>query len=289
MTTNPAINAPLIRQPFLRVAVFCITYLLVFFLTGYLYVWINAFTQVSEKALFIYSFIISFLCSMLTVYVFRKFIDRRSFRSLGFAWKTYQRDAAVGLLLSVALLGIQSLILHVGGNLVWTGVIFDGEGLISGLLIMILVAIGEEAVFRGYILHNLAFSTNRWVALVISALLFSLFHSLNPNITVLAMVNIFLAGLVMGINYLYTGNLWFGIMFHLGWNFVLGPILGSAVSGLPLTSLLQQEVSGPEWFTGGAFGLEGSVLDGIFSIISLAVLLLVYQKHYGAKVATGQA
>jgi uncharacterized protein len=141
------------------------------------------------------------------------------------------------------------------------------------------VAVSEETVFRGYILNNLAQSVNKWVALGISALLFALFHAGNPGITQLALLNLFLAGLLLGLNYLYTQNLWFAIMFHFSWNFFLGPVLGYEVSGLPLNSLLQQSIQGPDWITGGEFGLEGSVLDGIFSIVSFTLLLVIYRRH----------
>jgi hypothetical protein len=119
---------------------------------------------------------------------------------------------------------------------------------------------------------------NRWIALAITSLLFALLHAFNPNITWLALLNIFLAGFVMGIVYVYTGNLWFAIAFHFSWNFFLGPILGYEVSGLPLESLLQQSIHGPDWLTGGEFGLEGSVLDGAFSVIAFWGMLLYVRR-----------
>ena len=220
---------------------------------------------------------VSFFFSMLTVYVFRRVFDQRSFVSLGFQFKGYERDAATGLLLGIALLGVESLILYFTGNLWWTDIHFNAGELLSGLVLMILVAISEEAVFRGYILHNLLQSMNKWVALGISSLLFALFHSGNPGITVLAILNIFLSGLVLGLNYVYTGNLWFAILFHFSWNFFLGPVLGYEVSGLPLSSLLEQTIEGPDWLTGGSFGLEGSVLDGSFSIVAFVLLMRAYK------------
>ena len=216
---------------------------------------------------------------MLTVYVFRRAVDRQSFLSLGFEWKNHRRDAAVGLLLGLVLLGVESLVLHFTGHLEWTDVTPDAGDLFSGMFIMMLVAVSEETVFRGYILNNLMQSVNKWVALALSALLFALFHSGNPGISMLALLNIFLSGCLLGLNYIYTKNLWFAILFHFSWNFFLGPVLGYEVSGLPLGSLLEQNISGPDWITGGAFGLEGSVLDGLFSIIAFVLLFRAYHRR----------
>lgn len=276
---SPGQATPLIRRGWIRAAVFCASYLLVFLIVGSIYASTQAMFTFSPQAFFLYSFLLSFVFSMLTVYVFRRVLDRRSFISLGFEWKGFEQHAAVGFLLGIVLLGLASMILFSAGNLSWTGVTLNIGDLFTGLLIMLLVAVSEEAVFRGYIMHNLMQSVNKWVALGISALLFALFHAGNPGITGLAVLNIFLSGLLIGLNYLYTKNLWFAIMFHFSWNFFLGPVLGYEVSGLPLNSLLQQDIQGPDWITGGAFGLEGSVLDGIFSIIAFAALTLVYTRN----------
>lgn len=115
---------------------------------------------------------------------------------------------------------------------------------------MALVAFAEELVFRGYILNNLLQSMNKWTALIISSLLFTLFHLSNPDISLLALLNIFLSGLMLGINYIFTKNLWFAILLHFSWNFYEGPILGYKVSGLTLESLLQQELTGNPILTG---------------------------------------
>jgi uncharacterized protein len=271
-------NTPLIRAGWLRVTVFAICFLLVFIIASSLYYSVKGWLALSDEAFFLGSFILSFSFFMLTVYIFRRVVDRNSFKSLGFQFKGFERDIAIGLLLGIVLLGVESLILYFTGHLAWMEVHLHAVDLLSGLLLMILVAISEETVFRGYILNNLMQSMNKWVALGITALLFAVFHAGNPGITALALFNIFLSGLLMGLNYLYTKNLWFAIFFHFSWNFFLGPVLGYEVSGLPLNSLLEQNIEGPDWLTGGIFGLEGSILDGIFSVIAFAMLMAYYEK-----------
>jgi hypothetical protein len=101
---------------------------------------------------------------------------------------------------------------------------------------------------------------------------FGVFHGLNPNLTWLALLNIFLAGVVLAAGYLVTRSLWLPMAFHFSWNFVQGPILDFPLSGLDTTGVLITRSGGNAWLTGGAFGPEG----GLFStaVLCLALLLL---------------
>ena len=127
---------------------------------------------------------------------------------------------------------------------------------------------------------------NKWVALLISALIFALFHYSNPGVNALASVNVFIAGLMLGVNYIYSRNLWFGIFLHFSWNFYQGPVLGYKVSGKSFYSLLQQDLSGNPIVTGGAFGIEGSVLAGILCMITFTALALIYRKKFSGSVTS---
>ena len=214
---------------------------------------------------------------------FVKYIDRRSVGSLGFEYRGHLPDAMVGLLLPVIVLGSATLILYANNNLEWTDLHFSSGDFLNGLFLMIAIAVGEEMVFRGYILNNLMQKLNRWFALAISAALFSLMHSNNPGVDVLAMINLFIGGVLLGINYIYTRNLWFSIFLHTLWNFMQGPVLGFPVSGVDLRSILQPELKGNILLTGGIFGLEASFITGVLLLLTILVLYLVYQNRSGKR------
>ncbi|MDB5246035.1 MAG: family intrarane metalloprotease [Segetibacter sp.] len=210
----------------------------------------------------------------------RKVVDRKSFKSLGFTWKGYSNEAGLGFFASVAMLGIGSLILVALGYLDFISASVDAGPLLLEIAIMVVVAFVEELSFRGYLLNNLMQSMNKWVALGISALLFAAFHGTNPDVTVFAIINIFLAGVLMGLNYIFTKNLWFSIFFHFAWNYFQGPLLGYEVSGLKLTSVLQQSLTGPELWTGGKFGFEGSLLCPLLLIVAILLFSYTFLKRY---------
>jgi membrane protease YdiL (CAAX protease family) len=212
--------------------------------------------------------------------LFRRYIDRRPVKSLGLQWQGFQPDALTGICLGLALLGAGSLVLLATHHLEWTDIHFSASDLFAGLVLMLLIAFTEEMVFRGYILNNLMESMNKWMALGISAALFTFAHGSNPGISFIAVINLLLAGLLLGINFIYTRNCWFAICFHFSWNFVQGPVLGYEVSGLPLQSVLQPSLQGPWWLTGGSFGMEGSFVATGLLLIALLFLYITYENRY---------
>ncbi len=117
---------------------------------------------------------------------------------------------------------------------------------------------------------------NRYVALSISSVIFMSIHLLNPNISFLSVINLFLAGVVLGIYYIHKPNLWLPIGMHLTWNFFQGPIFGFEVSGIETKSIINQSIKGNEIITGGAFGYEGSIL----ATISIIIMIIYLDKKY---------
>ena len=251
------------------------------------------------------------LVSFITVFVFWKFIDRRSLDQLGFQLTGFAAEAASGFFIGPAILGISALLLMFTGHVQWLDITLDFNALFISFGLMVLVAFSEELVFRGYILANLldSFSANskgrsgdlsdvpldanglssrnKYIALGISALLFAIFHLANPGMSTLAFINLIMAGILLGLNYIHTRNLWFSILFHLAWNFFQGPILGFKVSGLNLPTLLQAETKGDMMLTGGDFGLEGSILNTAVSLTAILVLAWAFERKYNSRKISG--
>jgi len=279
-------NKPLIPLGWLRAIIFFMLYMaLVVASSVLLFLYQKKSPAGSDKSIisesvFYLAVIINAFISVAMVWLFRKIVDRRSFNSIGFKLDKNGAHAGAGFFLGIFILCAGTCILYFSKNLQWTDISFNGNDLFISFGLMVIVAFYEEIVFRGYILNNLLESLSKWPALGISALLFSLAHLSNPSFSVAGAVNILLAGILLGLNYIYTKNLWFGIMLHFTWNFFQGPLLGYEVSGMPLKSLLQHQVQGNELITGGKFGFEGSLLSTAFYILAIAVFLWVYEKKY---------
>jgi hypothetical protein len=66
---------------------------------------------------------------------------------------------------------------------------------------------------------------------------------------------------MIGAAFMLTRRLWLPMGIHFAWNFTQAGIFGSAVSGNGAESgILHAAFTGPDWLTGGAFGVEASIV-----------------------------
>ncbi len=134
-------------------------------------------------------------------------------------------------------------------------------------LVRLAIAVGilpgfmEELLFRGILFRWIEELGGSWVALLLTSALFGLGHIVNPNATALSSFAIALeAGVLLGGAYMLTRNLWMAIGLHAAWNFTQGWIFDVPVSGMDQNGMVEARLSGPELLSGGAFGLEASVI-----------------------------
>jgi uncharacterized protein len=115
------------------------------------------------------------------------------------------------------------------------------------------------------------------MAVILSAVVFALAHGANPEVGALALVNIGLAGILLGTAYLRTLSLWFATALHMAWNWTMATLFDLPVSGIALfdTPLYDAHVSGPVWWTGGSFGPEGGVVGTLGFAAALLMVLRV--------------
>ena len=119
----------------------------------------------------------------------------------------------------------------------------------------------EEMFFRGILLRWLEEFAGSWAALAITSALFGGLHILNPGASWFSSLAIALeAGILLGGAYLLTRSLWLPMGLHAAWNFTQGFIFDVPVSGVDQHGLVQAKLSGPELLSGGAFGLEASII-----------------------------
>lgn len=125
---------------------------------------------------------------------------------------------------------------------------------------VLLAALFEEALFRGFALFALRDLAGPITAAAVTGILFALGHQANPGFGPLAIVNLAVVGVVLAAWVLRERDVWIAVGAHAGWN---GAIVAGAavpVSGLALPAPCHAGIlSGPAWWTGGVFGLEAGV------------------------------
>lgn len=227
---------------------------------------------------------------LLLTYLFRRFLDRQSFTSLGFERRRgWPGEIGFGVTLGFVLIGGIFLVEWIGGWLTVSNGVWQfqtwGSALLmlwGYLLLFILAGVSEEIMFRGYILQNLREWPGIVGAVVISSVLFSLVHMLNPHFNLFAALNIILAGVSFCYAYLITSNLWLPIAYHFSWNFFQGPVFSFPVSGMISGGLLLTRISqAGSAITGGAFGPEGG-LTGLGAQLLGLLTLWLWAKRRGS-------
>ena len=215
----------------------------------------------------------------------RRFLDKRSFVSLGFK---IDRLAAKDLLIGIFIPFFQiGLVFAIEIGMGWTK--FNGFAwqadtaptLLAGLgLWLAIFMIGgwqEELLSRGYHLQNLENGLNLSWAVLISSSVFGFLHIFNNGSSWISTLGIILAGLFLALPFILTRQLWLSIGVHIGWNFFEGVVFGFPVSGLDTYHLLRHTVNGPELWTGGIFGPEAGLLV-IPALLVGTVLILIYAR-----------
>jgi len=171
----------------------------------------------------------------------------------------------------------------------WMLYLFDAyriisSGTLAAMIVpgiwVILLAIMEEMMFRGILYRNLEEWLGTIAALILSASLFGLSHLPNEHADAISVISAGIGGLLMGALYSLTRRLWVPIFFHASWNFTQA-IFGSTVSGSDLFGSYYESVrEGPEWLTGGPFGVENSIITLVLlSCLIVPILLRIKSQN----------
>jgi membrane protease YdiL (CAAX protease family) len=199
--------------------------------------------------------------AMLVAYaVLVRVVERRDAGELALA--PMVRELGVGLLLGFGLYSLCIAILMGLG-------IYRAEGLnawailLPGLAAPLATGVFEELLFRGGVFCVAERWLGSWAALAVSSLVFGFVHLENDAATMQGILSISTwAGILLAATYMLTRRLWLGIGLHAAWNYTQGTVYSGIVSGnqAPTPGLVISTMQGPDWLTGGSFGVEASVV-----------------------------
>ena len=217
------------------------------------------------------------IAMILAAFITLRWIDRRPLTLLGLhlleGWK---RDFGIGLIIGVGMISIALACLWAGG---WVSLSLNDitlsllGALPKALLLFFVAALMEELMLRGYIFQAFIEGSRAWIALFLLSSVFAVMHFDNPDATIPSSVNIFLAGVLLGVCYLKTRSLWLPTGLHLGWNWMQASFWGMGVSGYHVKwSVFSAEAQGADWISGGKFGAEASIFATI--VISVVAYLI---------------
>ncbi|MDO8943913.1 MAG: CPBP family intramembrane metalloprotease [Desulfobacterales bacterium] len=214
----------------------------------------------ADTPLTAFALIVLMVILALTVYAgFVRLIERRPVSELSFPGMG--RELGAGLLVGFGLFTACILILMLLG-VYRVDDINPWTYLMPMLPMAISSGVLEELLYRGVIFRVLEEYVGSWIALAVASLFFGLRHMGNPDATLLGALFITVeAGVLLAAAFMVTRRLWLSIGFHMSWNYAQAAIFSGAVSGVPMPpGLVANTVAGPDLLTGGAFGVEASVV-----------------------------
>jgi membrane protease YdiL (CAAX protease family) len=232
--------------------------------------------SITEGVLFLFTAIPALIMSL---------IERRHFGQYGLpAHSAFGKDfwvgTAVGFLsISGCLAGIFAFHgFHLGGLAI------HGETIVSATaawaVTFILVGLAEEFSFRGYLQYTLTTGMGFWPSAILLSVLFGLAHATNPGESKAGLLSVVLFGLVFCLVLRRTGNLWWAVGFHAGWDWGQTFFYGVPDSGIaPYHNLFNSSFNGPRWLTGGSVGPEASVFTPIVLLIVAFLFTGVYREN----------
>lgn len=269
-------SAPL-AQRILRFPVTRIVLGLVFFMLPFLLIQAGA-THFLEEKLFARLGQLLGACVGCLSYAFYVIkLEKRAVSELAFGGAL--REYSAGFLLGGLMVCLSVAAIAAFGGL-RTLSLASGSVIALPLLMHITVGLIEEMVLRGIFFRVVQESLGSWLALLASGLVFGAMHLVNDNISVLAIANIAVAGVFFAAAFLLTGRLWLCAALHAGWNFFQDGVFSLAVSGHAVkTGLFVTELSGPNWLTGGAFGIEGSAVDLALVVLASAAMVFLARRQ----------
>ena len=217
-------------------------------------------------------------CLFLSIFLMTK-ISKLKIEQLGFTKDnivfSYLKGALFGTLqiftVFFIIFGLKAIDVYYVGNI---SILI----LIKVFIFFVFQGLFEEILFRGYLMPFFSKVIGIKFTIILLSFLFTCIHLFNPNLNVVGLVNVFLAGVTFSLIYYYTGNLWLVGAMHTLWNFILGFIVGSQISGIITYNsvFFSIPVENKDLISGGGFGFEASIVTTIVELtISLFVIYLI--------------
>jgi membrane protease YdiL (CAAX protease family) len=214
------------------------------------------------------------LLAIALYFAYGKFIERREVTEL--STPGMFREWGTGALIGAGLYTACAVTLMLLG-------IYRVEGfnplsfLLPAIALAIKSGIFEELIFRGVLYRSVEAIFGSWVGILASSLVFGFIHLLNPAANLGGAIYISIeAGLLLSAAYLVTRRLWMCIGLHMGWNYCQSAVYSGVVSGAVADpGLLQARIEGPEFLTGGSFGMEESIFALIYCTAAGVILLII--------------
>ena len=207
-----------------------------------------------------------------------KLIEKKTLSEMGLTKRF--GNYFIGIIVGVLLLTVSVFVIVLTGNIEYHGFFENADILMIILLIGGFINQGatEEILCRGIVLHTLKEKAPLWLAIAVSTILFIIPHwsSLFEGGTiygVIGVANLVLISIIFSLLTICFQSIWAACGLHSFWNAILYCILGLNLSGKDetVTAIFNMQSVGNNIWTGGAYGIEASLITTV--VLALAALI----------------
>ena len=233
-----------------------------------------------NSPLFTLTTLFSTALSALLIIIFATRKKAATLRDLGLKKENFIKNYPIGLLVGFITISLSLLITYVFGGAKYLGVVIDKPILLLFFFLGFLIqGFEEELLCRGFMMNGLSKTRSILFAVIFNSLFFAALHLGNDGLGVLPLFNLFLAGLSFSMMAIYFDDIWVASGAHSMWNFAQGNFYGFLVSGTDMgPSVFRFELTGSNFISGGAFGLEGGIGVLIVETLTIIIFYLLYKK-----------
>jgi len=212
------------------------------------------------------------LTSIYWVWIFHTVVNKQSFNSLGLKLNGFKKDLIYGLLIGFGIMIAGISILYSFNPRSFEPIQFSLSHHLLYVIILSLVAFGQEIAFRGFVLQTLSDSMNRYLAIGLTSLAYVFIQAhigiwgIDFNMIIiqpLVSFNLFLFGVLLGLFCIYRKNLWFAISMNFSWAYFSGPICNSWTM-MPLETVFGDSLN--------HYNLNGSFLLTVIFLIGIGIV-----------------
>ncbi|HFI0067552.1 TPA: lysostaphin resistance A-like protein [Streptococcus suis] len=238
----------------------------------------NAFVTLSLELL-------AFAFISLTIILWARFVEKSPWLGLGMTKKGAFKDFILGWGIGAAMLITCVLLMWGFGAIRISSVQFSPQ-LFGEFLVLVLAwsvqGTTEELLTRGWMFSSLSAKYNIPVGALVSSLFFTFLHLGNDGISLIPLLDLTLFAILACLVMLKTGNLWIISGIHAAWNCFQGNVFAFPVSGSQAgQAFIAVNTSGPDWLSGGIFGVEGSIISLI--VQGFMIAWLIYDLYFKNK------
>lgn len=228
-----------------------------------------------------YGFAIFFIVALL----YCKLVEKRGIKSLGFNKKVF--DYVTGAVIAILMIAVIAVVCCITGVFTFNGITSINVGYLLPMLIAFFIqSAAEEVMSRGFLLTSLNKKTSLPVAVFASATAFAIPHLMSimesdTEFVIIGIINLYLVSIIFSLLFMLRANIYIACGLHCVWNFLLNGVMGLSVSGsnnnpdAPMSFTVNAETI----LSGGAYGIESSIITTVVMVIVAVILVMIYRKR----------